>query len=223
MGKIQLQLAMDGGTARSIEAALEIIKNTADYLDIIEVGTSFVLHYGMEAVARFKSAHPNKKILADMKIMDGGYHNAAMGCRAGGDIITVLGVADRETIRSATQAIHENGSEIMVDFICVKNVEETIAFCEEIGVDYICVHSGVDMQSQGKDPYDDLKRVITLTEKCKVAVAGGINENTVDSICRVKPDVVIVGGAIYKQENYIEAAAGIRASIDKVCEEMYNE
>ena len=90
-------------------------------------------------------------------------------------------------------------------------------------MDYICVHSGVDMQSQGKDPYDDLKRVIALAEKCKVAVAGGINEDTVESICRVKPDVVIVGGAIYKKENYIETAAGIRASIDKVCEEVYDE
>lgn len=218
MEKIQLQFAMDGGTTKSIEDALQIIGNIADNLDIIEVGTSFVLRYGMAAVQRFKAAHPDKKILADMKIMDGGYHNAAMGCKAGGDIITVLGVSDQETIRNATKAIHEHGKEIMVDFICVQNVEETLLLCEEIGVDYICVHSGVDAQMLGMNPYEQLKRVIVLTKNCKVAVAGGINENTIESICLLGPDVVIVGGAIYKKENYTEIAAKIRASIDRVCE-----
>lgn len=49
-------------------------------------------------------------------------------------------------------------------------------------------------------------------------MAGGINENTIESICLLGPDVVIVGGAIYKKENYIEVAAKIRSSIDHVCE-----
>lgn len=218
MEKIQLQFAMDGGATKSIDDALEIIGNIANHLDIIEVGTSFVLHYGMEAVQRFKAAHPDKKILADMKIMDGGYHNAAIGCRAGGDIITVLGVSNQETIRNATKSIHEHGKEIMVDFIGVQNVEETLVFCEEIGVDYVCVHTGVDAQALGMNPYDQLKRLIALAKNCKVAVAGGINENTIESICLLGPDVVIVGGAIYKKENYIEVAAKIRSSIDHVCE-----
>ena len=75
MKKIELQLAMDGAATRTLDQAMEIIDRVAPYLDIIEIGTSFVLRYGMEPVSRVKAAHPDKKILADMKVMDGGYHN----------------------------------------------------------------------------------------------------------------------------------------------------
>ena len=81
MKKILLQLAMDKAAERSLEEALDILRETAEYVDIIEVGTSFVLRYGMAAVTQFKNHFPEKMILADMKIMDGGYHHCAMGCK----------------------------------------------------------------------------------------------------------------------------------------------
>ena len=218
MKKIELQLAMDGAATRTLDQAMEIIDRVAPYLDIIEIGTSFVLRYGMEPVSRVKAAHPDKKNLADMKVMDGGYHNCGLGCKAGGDIVTVLGVSDHGTIQNATKAAHDYGKQIMVDLICVKDVAETIAFCEEIGTDYICVHTGVDMQAQGKDPLDALKEALALVKNCKVSVAGGINEDTIEEICRLGPDAVIVGGGIYKKENYVQAAQNIRRCIDRISE-----
>ena len=61
MKKIELQLAMDGAATRTLDQAMEIIDRVAPYLDIIEIGTSFVLRYGMEPVSRVKAAHPDKK------------------------------------------------------------------------------------------------------------------------------------------------------------------
>lgn len=220
MKKIEFQFAMDGAASRSIDDALQMIGGIAQHLDIIEAGTSFVLRYGMESVSRFKAAFPEKKILADMKIMDGGYHHAAMGCRAGGDIITVLGVAAPETIRNATQAVHDNGKEIMVDLLRVSDLKQTAAFCEDIGADYLCVHCGVDMQSSGGNPYEELRQVAAMTRNCKIAVAGGIDETTIEDICRLGPDVVIVGGAIHKRADYISAAGKIRSGIDRICQEV---
>ena len=211
---------MDGAASRSIEDALRMIGDIADYLDIIETGTSFVLRYGMESVTRFKAAFPEKKILADMKIMDGGYHHAAMGCRAGGDIITVLGAAAPETIRSAAQAAHDNGKEIMVDLLCVSDMERAISLCERIGADYVCVHCGVDMQSTGGNPYAELLQAVSMTKNCKIAVAGGINEDTIEDICRLGPNVVIVGGAIPQRADYISAAGKIYRGIQRVRQEV---
>lgn len=215
MNRTELQFAMDGAAERSMEEALSMVREVADKIDILEAGTSFILRYGMDAVRRFKAANPDKKILADMKIMDGGYHHAAMGCRFGADIITVLGVSDPETIRNAARAAHEYGKEIMVDLICVKNRDEVIGLCEEIGVDYICVHAGVDVQEIGADPYEDLKQLMGKVKTCKTAVAGGINADTVDEICRLDPNVMIVGGAIHKSRDPVQAAAVIRACIDR--------
>ena len=220
MKKILLQLAMDKAAERSLEEALDILRETAEYVDIIEVGTSFVLRYGMAAVTQFKNHFPEKMILADMKIMDGGYHHCAMGCKAGADIVTVLGAADRDTIKKASLAAHDNGSQVMVDLINVKDLEAMTAFCEESNVDFICVHAGVDMQARGKDPYDELKRVSGLAKNCLVAVAGGISEDTMEDLCHLGPDIIIVGNGICGQQNPRQAASQIRRNIDKFCEVM---
>ena len=50
------------------------------------------------------------------------------------------------TMDGAAQAAHDNGKEIMVDLLCVSDMERTISLCERTGADYVCVHCGVDMQ-----------------------------------------------------------------------------
>ena len=99
MKRIMVQFAMDGAASRSLDEAVEIIDLAAPYVDIIEAGTSFILRYGIEAPRRFKKEFGSKIILADMKIMDGGYHHAAMGCDNGADIVTVMGAAHEDTMR----------------------------------------------------------------------------------------------------------------------------
>ena len=210
MNKIMLQFAMDGASERTVEDALIMVDKVAAEADIIECGTSFVLKYGMELVRCLKREHPDKLILADTKIMDGGYHNCATACKNGADIITVLGVSDRETVRKATEAAHDYGRAIMVDFICVENRLDLLAYCEEIGADYVCVHSGVDVQALGETPLAALKEIMVSRKNCKVAVAGGINARTAGDICALRPDVLIAGGSIYKAEDPAVAAKAIK-------------
>ena len=44
---MKLQLALDDIT---LEDALSLVRTVRDYIDIIEIGTPFVIAYGMEAV-----------------------------------------------------------------------------------------------------------------------------------------------------------------------------
>ena len=66
---MKLQLALD---TFDLDTALDVAERARDYVDIIEIGTPFILEYGMEAVRRFRRAFPEKEILADTKIMDAG-------------------------------------------------------------------------------------------------------------------------------------------------------
>lgn len=209
-----LQFAMDGAADRSVEDALIICDKVFEETDIIECGTSFVLKFGMELVRCLKREFPEKLILADTKIMDGGYHNCATACKNGADIVTVLGVSDKQTIKQAIKAAHDYQREIMVDFICAENKLELLKFCEEEGADYVCVHSGVDVQALGETPLETLKLIMANRKKCKVAVAGGINEKTAASICELRPDVLIAGGSIYKAEDPLKAAKAIKDVIN---------
>lgn len=98
-----LQMAMDGAAdGLTIAEFKEFISNIYDSVDIVEFGTSCVYRFGMEGVQEIKQAFPDKLILADMKIMDGGGHMSRMAYSFGADIVTVLAVSDDATIGNVT-------------------------------------------------------------------------------------------------------------------------
>ena len=74
---MKLQLALD---EMKTEEAVKLVEKVEDYIDIIEIGTPICLDAGNDAVARLKKEFPDKEVLADCKIMDGGYLEA-ISCR----------------------------------------------------------------------------------------------------------------------------------------------
>ena len=72
---MKLQLALD---EMNLVDALRFADKVAEHVDIIEVGTPFVMDEGMRGVREFHRFFPDKEILADLKIMDGGYQAMPM-------------------------------------------------------------------------------------------------------------------------------------------------
>ena len=64
---MKLQAALDTLT---LEECLELLEETKGSIDIVEVGTPFVIEEGMVPVKAFKDKFPNIEVLADVKIMD---------------------------------------------------------------------------------------------------------------------------------------------------------
>lgn len=62
---MKLQLALD---ELKLEEALIFAEKVQEHVDIIEIGTPFVIDSGMEAVRRFKAKFPDKEILSDEKL-----------------------------------------------------------------------------------------------------------------------------------------------------------
>lgn len=190
---MKLQLALD---IFSLEDSLKLTGKVKDYIDIIEIGTPFVMEEGMEAVRQFRSKFPDKEILADTKIMDAGELEAASAFKAGADYITVLGVTDLATIEACVKTANQYGKKAIVDMICVEDIPTKIAQLEAIGVHGIAVHTGVDQQKNGRTPMDDLKVMKQYAKKAEISVAGGIELTTIPEYAALKPDILIVGGGI---------------------------
>lgn len=207
---MKLQLALDDIT---LEKAVELVKKVEEHIDIIEVGTPMVIEYGMEAVRTMKKNFPEKEVLADLKIMDAGYYEAEEALKAGADYITVLGVTDNLTIKGCVDAAAAYNGQVVVDMICVADLEGRIKKVEELGVDFVSVHIGVDQQAAGRTPIDDLKIMSSTATKAKVSVAGGISVKTIDEYKKYTPDVVIVGSGITHAENSLLAAAELKNAI----------
>ncbi len=208
---MKLQLALDD---ISLECAIQLVKDIQDYVDIIEIGTPLIYEYGMQAVRTIKDCFAEKEVLADMKIMDAGYYEAEEAFRANADYVTVLGVTDDLTIKGCRDVAEKYGKEIVVDMICVENMEKRIAKLEKIGVHGLAVHIGTDQQMAGRTPLDDLKIMSSCRKRAKISVAGGIHVGTIKSYMQYNPEVLIVGGGICHAENPVLAAKEIYEKIN---------
>lgn len=190
---MKLQLALD---EMNLIEALRFTDKVAEYIDIVEIGTPFVMDEGMRGVREFKRFFPDIEILADLKIMDGGYLEAGYAYKAGASYATVLGVSDNLTIQGALKAAREYGKKLVVDMICVEDLPTRIAKMEEIGVDILAVHTGADAQAAGREPIQDLEVMKVHAKKTQIAVAGGISSRTIEKYVALKPDIIIAGSSI---------------------------
>jgi 3-hexulose-6-phosphate synthase len=207
---MKLQLALD---LVDIPGAIEIVKQVEAYVDIVEIGTPIVINEGLHAVKALKEAFPNLTVLADLKIMDAGGYEVMKAAEAGADIVTILGVAEDASIKGAVEEAKKQGKQILVDMIAVKNLAERAAQIDSFGVDYICVHTGYDLQAAGQNSFEDLRTIKAVVKNAKVAVAGGIKLSTLPEVIAVKPDLVIVGGGITGEADIKAAAAAIQQLI----------
>jgi 3-hexulose-6-phosphate synthase len=207
---MELQLALD---LVDIPGAKELIKEVEPFIDIVEIGTPVVINEGLRAVKEIKQAFPNLKVLADLKVMDAAGYEVMKAAEAGADIITILGVAEDMTIKGAVEEARKQHKQILVDMIGVKDIEARAKELDAFGVDYICVHTGYDLQAVGKNSFEDLMTIKRVVKNAKVAVAGGIKLSTLPEVIKAKPDLVIVGGGITGEADKKAAAAEMRKLI----------
>ncbi|WP_454190747.1 3-hexulose-6-phosphate synthase [Paenibacillus sp. Marseille-Q7038] len=209
---MKLQLALD---LVNIPEAIEVVKEVESYIDIVEIGTPIVINEGLRAVKEMKAAFPELTVLADLKIMDAGGYEIMKASEAGADIITVLGATDDMTIKGAVEEAKKQGKEILVDMINVKNIEQRAKEIDALGVDYICVHTGYDLQAVGQNSFEDLQTIKRAVTHAKTAVAGGIKLETLPEVIKAGPDLVIVGGGITTQDDKKAVAAQMQKLIQQ--------
>ncbi|CAM4034787.1 3-hexulose-6-phosphate synthase [Paenibacillus alkaliterrae] len=207
---MKLQLALD---LVDIPGAIEVVKEVEPFVDVVEIGTPIVINEGLHAVKALKEAFPNMTVLADLKIMDAGGYEVMKASAAGADIVTILGVAEDASIKGAVEEARKQGKQILVDMIAVKNLEERAAEVDSFGVDYICVHTGYDLQAAGQNSFEDLRTIKAVVKNAKTAIAGGIKLSTLPEVVAASPDLVIVGGGITGQADMKAAAAEMKQLI----------
>mgnify|MGYP001770224756 FL=1 len=209
---MELQLALD---LVDIPEAIEIVKEVEEYIDIVEIGTPVVKIWGFEAVKQMKEAFPNLRVLADLKTMDAAAYEVMKASEAGADIVTVLAAAEDLTIKGAVEEAKKQGKQVLVDMIAVKNLEERAKEIDAMGVDYICVHTGYDLQAVGKNSFEDLKKIKAVVKNAKTAIAGGIKLETLPEAIKAQPDLVIVGGGIAGQKDKKAVAAKMKEMLQQ--------
>src|SRR2546425_7296252 len=205
-----LQVALDHmHLKRALLAAKEAVEGGADWL---EAGTPLVKSEGMEVVRQLKKSFPGRTIVADLKTMDTGAFEVEIAAKAGADVITVMGVTDDATILEAVRAARRYGSKNMVDLMRVADKPARAKELEKLGVGYLNMHLSIDEQMIAHTPLQELKAGTAATA-IPLAVAGGLNSETVGEALKAGGSIVIVGGPIIKAENVPEATRTIKKAI----------
>ncbi|MHA1775339.1 MAG: 3-hexulose-6-phosphate synthase [Promethearchaeota archaeon] len=216
----KLQVALD---LRDMDEALKIAKSAVEGgVDWIECGTPLVKSVGMDIVRKIRELYPHKTIVCDLKTMDTGFLESEMAYLAGADIVCILGIAPDSTIIDAVGAGKKFGIKIHADLIGVLNPIERAIELEKLGVDYIGLHIGIDTQLRSgfdKVPYPTLKK-LKESIKIPVAVAGGLNAETIPKAVATGADILIVGGAITRSANPAQATRRLKEKIEEASRKL---
>ncbi len=198
--KYKIQVALD---VVSVQQALTLAEETADYVDIIEAGTPLIKSAGMSVVAQLKKF--GREVFADTKTMDAAEIEGDLARSYGADYFTVLAVAPRNTLNSARKV---DGIKKVVDLI---GVPDKVSVARELSplFDVVVLHTGIDegyFSPEGLEPLRDLPNI---------AVAGGIGPNNIDDVVSaLDPEIVIIGRAITAQDDPRAAAKNLREVLE---------
>jgi 3-hexulose-6-phosphate synthase / 6-phospho-3-hexuloisomerase len=211
MKTVILQVALDIlELKRALQIAHESLDGGADW---IEVGTPLIKSEGMQAVRSMRDHFPDSMIVADMKVADTGTMEVEMAAKAGANIVCVLAEADNSVISEAVRAARLYGIQIMADLINAKNPLDRASELQEMGVDIICAHAGIDQQMTGKS---SLELLASLSGHIHIplAIAGGIDAQAAGEAVRQGADIVIVGGRITRSADVTTSTREIRSELD---------
>lgn len=195
---MKIQLAVDRVT---LEEALSILEQANPYFDVIEVGTSLFLDYGLEAVRQIRSRFV-QPILADFKTMDEAEYEFNQIYSNGADIATVMGATSLDTLRICQRVATEYGKDYMIDIMEVSDekIKELADFDDAI----IALHLPKDKDADLKAYIEDFVSKHHLDNK--LAAAGGITLEDLPYLKEAGIEIAIVGSAITKSEHIKEIA-----------------
>ena len=215
-----VQVSLDVETiGQAMELAEIAVRAGVDWL---EAGTPLILGEGLHAVRALKERFPDKPLVADLKTMDGGYLEAEMMAKAGADMVVVMGVAHPATIRAVVRAARDYGIEVMGDVMAAPDKVACAQMLEEIGVDYIIVHTGYDERREvlGASPLDDLEAVVGAVS-VPVQAVGGLSIEQAIQMPRLGAPLVVIGAPLAIDGDSFRAAGGdVEAVLREVVERV---
>ena len=224
--QVTVQISLDFTSLGDALATAEMALRAG--VDWLEAGTPLVLAEGARAVRELRSRFPKTPIVADIKMMDGGFQETELMAKAGANMVVVMGQAHSETVELAVKAGRDFGVKIMGDTMAMPDRVAAAKRLEELGCDFIVHHIGYDHRTLRRKrglavetPLDQLREIVNAVSIPVQAVGGLSIEQAIESPRYGAPMVVIGAPLVIDSGAFRSASGKLEDSLRLICEKVH--
>jgi 3-hexulose-6-phosphate synthase len=197
-------------------------------VDWLEAGTPFILAEGVHGVRALRERFPTTPIVADLKIMDGGYLEAEMMAKAGATHVVVMARAHEETLKVVVKAGRDYGVKVMGDNLGFPDMVAGAKIIEDLGCDFVIHHIGYDerrgIAAAGRrmpSPLDQLREIVAAVNVPVQAVGGLTLEQAVRTPEFGAPLVVIGAPLAVDADAFRTADGNLEGTLRIICDRVH--
>lgn len=210
----KLQLALDH---TDLNAALRVIQQTHQHIDIIEAGTLLCLAEGMTVIRTLRALYPQHKIVGDVRVARAGGKIATMVFDAGANWITVVGEAPIKTIEAVVKTADRYSGEVQIE-LQDDWTDDHLQQWSDLGIQQVIIHDEPEVGPVGlptwtQKGFDAIHHLANAG--FKVTVTGGMTPEIVPTFADFPVSIFIAGRGIAKAEQPLNAAEQFKRTIEQ--------
>ncbi len=192
-----------------LNQALNVAQQTAEYADILGIGSLLLLKDGVKSIKAFKTAFPNKAIFAESRLSEKADQAVTMMAQAGANYVSVLACCFHSTIKKTVETAKSFDVKVALDLFNAPSTGQSAMDAKMLGVHLLLLHrlphadESIEIEAEWHNVRDNSKLPIFIT--------GKIDEENFTKIIALKPQGIMIGGAITQAENPAKAAHYFRS------------
>jgi len=185
-----LQIALD---IPDLERTKKIIREIpkSDKI-ILEAGTPLIKRYGTKVINELREVAKSDFIIADLKTLDVGQVEVDLAFDDGADAVVASGLATVEVIDKFIYEAKRLGIYAILDMMNVKDPVKRLKSLKELP-HIVILHRAIDSEKREKHRFGLIRDIKKEFPDLYVAVAGGIEPETVPLALKEGVDIIIVG------------------------------
>ena len=193
-----LQIALD---IPDLERTKKIIREIpkSDKI-ILEAGTPLIKRYGTKVINELREVAKSDFIIADLKTLDVGQVEVDLAFDDGADAVVASGLATVEVIDKFIYEAKRLGIYAILDMMNVKDPVKRLKSLKELP-HIVILHRAIDSEKREKHRFGLIRDIKKEFPDLYVAVAGGIEPETVPLALKEGVDIIIVGRFITQSKD----------------------
>ncbi len=206
----------------TLDEALALARGAVNAgVDWLEAGTPLILAEGMRGVQMFRREFPDVPIVADLKTMDGAGLEAEVMFKAGANMVVVMGQAHDASIIEQVKMARRYGGKVMCDVMLCADKPKRAREAQELGVDYIIVHTGFDERNMinGLSPLNDLPGVLAAVD-IPVQAVGGLSIDQAIQTLEMGAQIVVFGAPLVISGTEFKAQEGFEEKLREIVQRV---